>query len=180
MMIRWRLLVLIFNVVATLLTTAIPANATLAGYRWARGTVCVADQTGSRWPVDSATYRWSTVPDLQFYYGRTCSQQVTVVEAYYGRSGHWYRRAAEAAIWLEPDVWGSKDRITRVTIRLNDSYLYALTWTNRKSLIEHELGHSSGLAHTSYYSSLMNPSRMYYYTWPTSYDKRSVDANYPW
>ena len=180
MALRWRLFIPVVVVAATLLATATPAQATLAGYRWARGTVCVLDHTGSRWPVDSATYRWSTVPDLQFYYGRTCSQQVTVVEGYYGTSGHWSGRAGEAVIWLEPDVWGSTDKILRVTIRLNRSYLYRLTWANRKSLVIHELGHSSGLAHDSYWSSVMNPNRFYNYTWPTDYNRRDCERLYPW
>jgi hypothetical protein len=180
MPIRFRLLIPVLIVAASLLATATPADATLAGYRWARSTVCVADHTGSRWPVDSATYRWSTVPDLQFYYGRTCSQQITVVEAYYGRSGHWYRRAGESVIWLQPDVWGTTDKILRVTIRLNNSYISRLTWANRRSLIMHELGHSSGLAHTSYRTSLMCPSTMYWWSYPTSYDKSETDRNYPW
>jgi predicted Zn-dependent protease len=47
-------------------------------------------------------------------------------------------------------------------------------------LILHELGHSSGLAHDSYWSSIMNPNRFYNYVWPTDYNRRDCERLYPW
>lgn len=155
-----------------------PAEANLKPYRWRHSTVCVEDHIhDGRWPGKSAVYRWDKVPDLRFVYRRDCSayrQEIILrsrYEGYNGRYGRTYIR------------YNSSKYITRAVITMNDSYYgkYRMKyWSNRRSGIMHELGHASGLAHTSRYKSLMNIYHWHRWNYPTWYDKREVERRYPW
>ncbi len=147
-----------------------PAHAALAGHRWKTGTVCVVDKTGNRWPVYSATRRWTRVPDLSFRYASWCKQKVYIYERWSSRYEYGYAL---------PYVW-SDNTIAYCKIWMNNTYGRRLSWADRRSAIMHELGHCSGIDHTSYSKSLMNTKRWRYYDYPTWYDKREVDRRHPW
>jgi hypothetical protein len=151
-----------------------------ANYRWKTGTVCVLDRTEGRWPVPSATSRWSGVPDLTWSLGSACSQKVYVYAKHYGSTG-WYGHTVP---WLYTEKtsgdyeWlGDAWRTYRCTVRMNLSY--SLSWSDKRSALMHEFGHCSGLDHTGSYA-LMNTSRWRNYDYPTSDDRDGVDARHPW
>lgn len=157
-------------------------------YRFKYGKVCVIDRTGNAWPVYSATYRWTKVPDLSFKYGSRCDsrykrQKVYVYEGWYGsdwRGGknyawtrcYFYNSSGDYE-WL-----GNGWRAYYCKIWLNNTYR-PRGWADRRSLIMHELGHASSLEHTSA-NALMNIYKWRYYNYPTYDDKRGVERRYPW
>lgn len=161
-----------------MLVFAGPAEANLASYRWHYGTICVEDHIhDGRWPGKSAVYRWDKVPDLRFVYRKDCSgyrQEVILRSRYMGSTGYY----GKARVW-----YNDHKHITRATITMNDSYYnrYKMRWWgNRRSAIMHELGHVSGIKHTSYWKSLMNIYNFHKFDYPTWYDKREIERRYPW
>lgn len=186
---------LILTGFATILLAVVspdPAEATQANYRWKTGSVCVIDHTGSRWPIYSATYRWTQVPDLSLQYGSRCTsrhkeQAIHVYEGWYGSNWHGGQKYGYATAWLythktygDWEWMGDAYRMYRCTIQLNNTYGRYLSWADRRSVIMHEMGHCSGIDHTSYSASLMNTNRWRYYDYPTWYDRREVERRYPW
>ncbi|MGH7774453.1 MAG: matrixin family metalloprotease [Candidatus Binatia bacterium] len=179
-------------IIGTSLLGAEPAEATQAHYRWKYDKVCVADYTGP-WPVDSATYRWDAVPDLQLVWRIGASacpsgyQRIYVHEGNYGRASYCagtyvaWGGCAEAHLYASDGTWewlGDAYRMYSCKIRMNNYYYW--NWDDKRSLIMHEIGHCLGLDHTTYWSSLMNTNRWYYYNYPTAYDKSEVEKRYPW
>jgi hypothetical protein len=183
---RW--IIAVVTAVAATLPLASPTSANLSTYRFKYSTVCVVDHTGSRWPIDTAVSRWTAVPDLSFRYGVTCGQQVHVYEGWYGSNWHGGRYYGWTTPWLySHKTYGSYEKLSdgtwreyRCTIAMNNTYGVGLSWADRRSAVMHELGHCTGLAHTSRTDSLMNIYHWRDYNYPTGYDKSETERRYPW
>ena len=162
---------------ATLLGFPAPAEATLAGYRWRDSTVCVEDHINDgKWPGRQAVERWDAVPDLRFLYRKDCDnyrQRIELRASSEGRNGRY-----GYAHWWYTDR--THDYLLRGKITMNSSYLGELNWADRRSAVMHELGHLSGLEHTSRSSSLMNINQWRSHDNPTDYDKSQIERRYPW
>lgn len=181
-----KILLAVIAIIVTLLS--IPDDAysyQLTNYRWKYGTVCIINKAGSSWPVKSAAYRWSKVPDLTYNYGGSCTQKVFVYSGWYGSDWHGGRNYGFTECWLYSNrtsgswEWlGNAYRSYRCTIWLNNSYRPS-NWDDRRSVLMHELGHTAGLNHTSA-NALMNIYKWRDYNYPTYDDKAGVEAQYPW
>lgn len=164
---------LIWTVVFGVMPTPGAHAATYGPTRWAYHTVYVEDHTGWAWPVWEAAGSWDYGTDVSVRYGvcRSGAGCIRVYEGYYGGTGWW---GNTALVW-----YPSTGVITRATVRLNDSYLYAMSAHQRRTVVCHEEGHGLGLPHQNSTSSCLYPVA-YQYTsaYPNWVDRARLNLRY--
>lgn len=156
---------------AVFTVAAQPAHASISKYRWHYPSVCVEFIAWeSKWPGSSAVDRWDNVPKLDFAFRGQAggcdawSQEITVRQ---------YSKADGRYAYMKRYHWTGTVWISRCLIYLNN-YYRPKYWADRRSIIMHELGHCSGLNHTSKYRSLMNIYTVFKWNYPQDFDKSEV------
>ncbi len=138
--------------------------------------VCAEDYTGSTWPVKDARLDWYQAPgiDLYYHYYDGCSSSYHPVWVYEGNFGtEWYGQTSY--------VWTSSTHVYRssATISLNNQ-VTPNTYSARRKVACHELGHALGVGHnTSTSSCMVNGSNFATAQHPSSQDFTILTKLYP-
>lgn len=172
---RWAvaLTLLVFAMVAAGRSDEASATTYSDRRHWNARTVYVVDRTGAGYAVREAVRR------LNYSRGPYLSYRTTVP------SGQpyiyvWQTTAMSSGVAGLATTWTSGGHIVKASVKLNSAYDYM--GSASMEIVLHELGHTLGLAHTSYTGpSLMQPTIRYpYVTWPSAYDKADLARLYPY